>query len=147
MATPAQVTVVGQIMVDDEIPDMGAVVLFRRPVPSYHADGTVYEPIIERVVTASDGSFSIVLVTGTDPDWWPVNWAYTVTVKPSDGGAPWSFSTILEGSDGDTLTFGELNPMVSPPMPQLYALANHSHPVTPVVVPVGPLTAPKAMAH
>lgn len=145
MATPNLVTVNGQIMIDDEVPDPGAVITFKRPYPTYHADGTVYEPLVERAETDAEGLFTIVLVSGTDPDWSPVNWAYTVTVKPGDGGRPWSFSTIVDGADGEVLSFGELNPITSPPMPQLYALANHTHPA--VEYPAVALTSPLALDH
>jgi hypothetical protein len=122
VAAPSTVTVVGRVMVDKDTPDADATISFARSVYLRHDDGTVYEPATVIAEAAADGTFSVVLMEGTDPEWAPVGWSYQVTVKPKGTGVPYTFSAIVDGTG--EITFGDLIPLSAPAAGQMFIMTS-----------------------
>lgn len=81
MATPALVTVTGHIA------GQGTVVFTRHRGLISAVDDTVIPPPAEpaTAVLDEDGNFTIQLYATDDPDWLPVGWAYSVSVRSGAG--------------------------------------------------------------
>ncbi len=81
MATPVLVTVTGHIE------GRGSIAFVRHRSLTSAIDDTVIPPPSNPVVATldSNGDFSVQLYATNDPDWLPLDWAYSVSVRSGAG--------------------------------------------------------------
>lgn len=79
MATPVLVTVTGHIA------GQGTVAFTRHRALVSSVDDSVIPPTADIAMLDEDGNFTIDLYATDDPDWLPVDWAYSVRVNAGGG--------------------------------------------------------------